>query len=86
MSRPLLRVVAQQIPLPLLEVAEEACFSFSASSPTPVLAQVPVQRVEGVQQLENAVANVAPEETHRDHAHEVLDAVGEVGVAFPGGE
>ena len=85
-SRPLLRVVAQQIPLSLLEVVEESCFSFFASSPTPVLAQVPVQRVEGVQQLENAVASVAPEETHRDHAHKVLDAVGEVGVAFPGGE
>lgn len=73
-------MVAQQVPLPLLEVADQTYSSRLSLSSTPVLAQVPVQRVERVEELEDRVARVVPEETHRDQRHEVLDPVGHVRV------
>lgn len=79
-SGALLRMVAQQVPLPLLEVADQTYSSRLSLSSTPVLAQVPIQRVERVEELEDRVARVVPEETHRDQRHEVLDPVGHVRV------
>ena len=73
-------MVAQQVPLPLLEVADQTYSSRLSLSSTPVLAQVPVQRVERVEELEDRVARVVPEEAHRDQRHEVLDSVGHVRV------